>query len=171
MIWIFLALGATASIWLVAKSVNVWVQAHALAELVDEKWSIVDIGWGALWPAVSAGAMGGLAAGLVVGLVASGGLANALWALATALSKTKDSALDASRAELLKDRSAINQKIIRSTWESNEKEAAAVQKSSEYYKNLLLLERKLKIMEGKLTGARQKAARLKKNNSTTEEAS
>lgn len=145
--------------------VNGWATSHALAVLVGDSWSIQAEGWAALWPPVSAGLLAGAVVGLALGVVLSGKLAEALEDKRSAAVKEAEKALQAQRLELARERAGIDQKIqqvaderIKSIKEWSEKIALENEKNKD---EILRLQRKTGIMEGRMKGAQQKAARIK----------
>ena len=163
---VFLVIIALGLLWLAAYTLHGWVTAHALAVAVGEQWSIQAQGWAALWPTVAAGLLAGAVVGLVIGLVASGRIAEALEDKRSAAVKEAEKALQAQRLELARERSGIDQKIqqvaderIKSIKQWAENIALENEKNKD---EILRLQRKTGIMEGRLKGAQQKANRLKK---------
>ena len=152
LIFILMAAGLS---WLTLSTVDGWVQSHAIAELIEEKWTISEVGWSALWPAISVGSAGGTVVGLTIGLLISGGVVKAL-------ARGKDAALDAAQEDLQKDRETLTDKIIQATKKANEKALATVEKSYVESENNFHLRRKIAILEKRLIGAQQKAVRIKK---------
>lgn len=143
-----------------------WATSHALAVLVGEGWSIQAEGWAALWPPVSVGLLAGAVVGLALGVVLSGRLAEALSDKRTNAAKEAEKALQAQRLELTRERAGIDQKIqqvaderIKSIKQWAENIALENEKNKD---EILRLQRKTGIMEGRLKGAQQKANRLKK---------
>ena len=134
---------------------NGWVAAHALAVAADGEWSIQAEGWSGLWPLVEVGLLAGLAAGVAIGLVVSGKISQAL-------ASSKDAALDTARADLAKREQALTQRIIDSTKDSNHKALKYAAETNQVEEKLLHAQRKQRIIEGRLKGAQQKAARIKK---------
>lgn len=163
---VFLVIIALGLLWLAAYTLHGWVTAHALAVAVGEQWSIQAQGWAALWPTVAAGLLAGAVVGLVIGLVASGRIAEALEDKRSAAVKEAEKALQAQRLELARERSDVDKKIREVTDErikSIKSWADNLALENEKLKDELLhLQRKTGIIEGRLKGAQQKAARFKK---------
>lgn len=144
-----------------------WATSHALAVLVGDSWSIQAEGWAALWPPVSAGLLAGAVVGLALGVVLSGKLAEALAERQRSRSSADEAqkALQAQRLELAKRQAGIDAEIkevaderIKSIKEWGEKIALENEKNKD---EILRLQRKNGIMEGRMKGAQQKAARIK----------
>lgn len=153
-------------VFVAAYMANAWVTAHALAVAAGNSWAIQATGWPALWPVLAVGLLVGAVAGLALGLVLSGKLAEALSDKRTDAVKEAEKALQAQRVELARERAGIDQKIqqvaderIKSMKEWSEKIALENEKNKD---EILRLQRKTGIMEGRLKGAQQKANRLKK---------
>lgn len=142
-----------------------WATSHALAVLVGDSWSIQAEGWAALWPVLAVGLLAGAAVGCALGLVLSGKLAEALSDKRTDAVKEAEKALQAQRVELARERAGIDEKIqqvaderIKSIKQWAEKIALENEKNKD---EILRLQRKTGIMEGRMKGAQQKAARIK----------
>lgn len=163
---VFLVIIALGLLWLAAYTLHGWVTAHALAVAVGEQWSIQAQGWAALWPTVAAGLLAGAVVGLVIGLVASGRIAEALEDKRSAAVKEAEKALQAQRLELVKRQAGIDaeiKKVADERIKSIKSWADNLALENEKLKDELLhLQRKTGIIEGRLKGAQQKAARFKK---------
>lgn len=162
--WIFLAM-AGGLVFVAAYMANAWVTGHALAVAAGDSWAIQATGWPALWPMLAVGLLVGAVAGLALGLVLSGKLAEALSDKRTDAAKEAEKALQAQRLELARERSGIDQKIqqvaderIKSIKQWAENIALENEKNKD---EILRLQRKTGIMEGRMKGAQQKASRLK----------
>lgn len=142
-------------IWLAGYMLNSWVTIHALAVAAGAEWSIQGVGWDGLWPLLSVGLVAGVAVGVAVGLVVSGKIAEAI-------ASGKDAALDTARADLAKREQALTHRIIESTKDANDKALKYAAETNQSEEKLLRAQRKQRIIEGRLKGAQQKAARLKK---------
>lgn len=150
------------SIWFV----DDWTQTHALAQTVGTKWIIPHEGWSSLWRLLSVGLLAGAVIGLVCGLALSEKLTKLLTKRKSEAIDTAEKVLSAERQALAKKRSAIDAEIKKNvallttaSQELAEKSTLAYQKERE---KVLNLERKIVSMEGRMKGAQQKAARLKK---------
>lgn len=152
---IFLGFVALAIIFVAGYLLNGWATSHALAVLEADKWVIQAEGWTGLWPLLTVGLLTGVAVGLAVGLVMSGKIAQAI-------ASGKDTALDAARADLAKREQTLTQHIIHSTKEASDKALKYAAETNQAEEKLLHAQRKQRIIEGRLKGAQQKAARLKK---------
>ena len=153
-------------VFVAAYMANTWVTSHALAVAAGDQWAIQASGWPALWPVLAVGLLVGAAAGLALGLVLSGKLADALADKRTDAAKEAEKALQAQRLDLARERAGIDQKIqqvaderIKSIKEWAEKTALENEKNKD---EILRLQRKTGIIEGRMKGAQQKAARIKK---------
>ena len=153
-------------VFVAAYMANTWVTAHALAVTAGDSWAIQATGWPALWPVLAVGLLVGAAAGLALGLVLSGKLAEALGDKHTDAAKEAEKALQAQRLELARERAGIDQKIqqvaderIKSIKQWAEKTTLENEKNKD---EILRLQRKTGIIEGRMKGAQQKAARIKK---------
>ena len=145
-----------------------WATSHALAVLVGDSWSIQAEGWAALWPPVSAGLLAGAVVGLALGVVLSGKLAEALAERQRSRSSADEAqkALQAQRLELARERAMLDAEIQKNVAEST----ASIKEWSEkkeienekLRREVLRLQQKERIIEGRLKGAQQKANRLKK---------
>lgn len=143
-----------------------WVDSHALAVLVGDRWNIQAEGWAALWPTLAVGLLAGLFFGFIVGMLLSEKLGEALSDKRTETAKQAEKELHQQRLELARERAGIDQKIqqvaderIKSIKEWAEKTALENEKNKD---EILRLQRKTGIMEGRMKGAQQKAARIKK---------
>lgn len=163
---IFLGFVALAIMFVAGYLLNGWATSHALAVLEAEKWVIQAEGWEALWQVLAVGVVAGVAAGLALGVVLSGKLAEALADKRTDAAKEAEKVLQAQRLDLARERAGIDQKIqqvaderIKSIKEWAEKTALENEKNKD---EILRLQRKTGIIEGRMKGAQQKAARIKK---------
>lgn len=152
---IFLLIIFAGVVWLAGYMLHSWVTAHALAVAVGAEWSIQAVGWAGLWPLLSVGLLAGVAMGVAVGLVVSGKIAEAI-------ASGKDAALETARADLAKREQALTQRVIHSTKEANDRALKYAAETNQAEEKLLRAQRKQRIIEGRLKGAQQKAARLKK---------
>ena len=163
---VFLVIIALGLAWLAAYTLHGWVTSHALAVAVGEQWSIQASGWPALWPTVAAGLLAGAVVGLALGLVISGRIAEALEDKRTEAAKEAEKALQAQRLELVKRQAGIDaeiKKVADERIKSIKSWADNLALENEKLKNEVLhLQRKTGIIEWRLKGAQQKAARFKK---------
>lgn len=162
-IFIISALGL---IWVAGYSAHEWAVAHALAELSDGKWAIQAEGWAALWLPLTMGLLTGAAAGIGLGLVASRRLAQVLQEGKDKAVEQAEKSLSEQRQELSKKRASIDfeiQKLVKESTAASSQRAENFSLENEKNKDeVLRLQRKIRIIEGQLKGAHQKAARLKK---------
>lgn len=153
-------------VFVAAYMANTWVTSHALAVAAGDQWAIQASGWPALWPVLAVGLLAGAAAGLALGLVLSGKLAEALADKRTDAAKEAEKALQAQRLELVKRQAGIDaeiKKVADERIKSIKSWADNLALENEKLKNEVLhLQRKTGIIEGRLKGAQQKAARFKK---------
>ena len=163
---IFLGFVALAIMFVAGYLLNGWATSHALAVLEADKWVIQAEGWEALWQALAVGTVAGVAAGLALGVVLSGKLGDALQERRSSAHAEAQKALQAKRQELAKREADIDEQIqtvtserIKSINEWSEKIALENEKNKD---EILRLQRKSGIIEGRMKGAQQKAARLKK---------
>lgn len=161
-ILIIAALGLAA---LAVYSINAWAVAHALFVLVGDSWVIQAEGWDALWPPLATGLMAGAAVGLAIGWVAFGRLSQVLQENRNEAIQEAEKSLFEQRQELAKKRAGIDfeiQKLVKESTAASSQRAENFSLENEKNKDeVLRLQRKIKIIEGKLKGAQQKAARIK----------
>lgn len=160
-VFVVLAVGFVAAYLL-----NSWATAHALAVLIGDQWSIQAHGWGGLWPVLAVGMLAGAVMGVALGVGLSGKLAEVLAERQSSSADQAQKALQAQRQELAKRQAGIDAEIkkvaderIKSIKEWGEKIAIENEKNKD---EILRLQRKTGIIEGRMKGAQQKAARLKK---------
>lgn len=162
LIFIIAALGV---VGVAGYSAHEWAAAHALFALVGEEWHMQARGWAALWPPLTLGLLVAAVPAFALGLVASRRLAQALQADKEKVTEQAEKALSDQRQELAKKRASIDfeiQNIIKESIAAANQRAENFLLENEKNKDeILRLQRKLRIIEGQLKGAQQKAARIK----------
>lgn len=145
---------------------NDWVMAHALAVATDGKWALQADGWSGLWPLITVGMIAGLAVGVTLGVLISRKLANALNKRRELAEIDTQKELDKQRLALARKEAEIDARIKSIAEErisAIQKQADALAIENEKTRTeLLRLKKKSEIIEGRLKGAQQKAARIKK---------
>ena len=148
---------------LVGYFTNSWVIEHALATLATNgNWEIAAEGWSGMWPPLSVG----LLAGLTVGLIVFGKIGDLVSAWLASSADAAKQQLVIERQKIEAAKAMIDGEIQKAALEGR-KEGA--KRASEAIEAMLAaqdkaawLERRQKVTEGRLQGARQKAERMKK---------
>lgn len=150
----------------IAYLLNSWVQVHAIAVLIDGTWTMQAKGWSALLPQISAGLLAGLGVGFCIGILLANELAKFLQNRKNDSLADAQNALDNQRIALAKERASIDAHVQKVTSER----VSAIKKNNDALtlendtlkRDLIAQKNKLGIIEGRLKGAQQKNARLKK---------
>jgi len=88
-----------------------WVDSHALAVLVGDRWNIQAEGWAALWPTLAVGLLAGGVIAFLAGLLLSKKLWEVIGDNRTEAAKQAEKELHQQRLELSKERAEIDKKI------------------------------------------------------------
>jgi len=141
---------------------HTWVDARALAMVVGDKWVISGVGWSGMLPILLAG----LIPGLVLGLFAGSGFGKLI-------EKWIDDGMHATRQGLAEDRANLQSAYanldyqIKNATDQGRREGAVVAREASQARQIAEgrvsnMERKLNALQGRLRGAQQKAARMRK---------
>lgn len=150
-----LGLAAVGIIGMTGYIIHSWVSEHALAVAMDGRWMVQAEGWASLWILLVVGLLAGAVMGLSLGVAASGRIAEAL-------SAAHEDSFEQARTQLQQERARLEEKIRKSTEKAYDASRIYNEKFQQERDKSLLLERKIKSMEGRMKGAQQKATRIKK---------
>ena len=165
MILLFILVGLV--ILFIGWMIHSWVITHALSVLTDGKWYVQAEGWSGLWPTVSAGLLAGLGVGLFLGVTLASELGKYLQERKNDSLGDAQAALEKQRLALSKDRAGVDAHIQKVSQErisaiKKHNEALALEKE-QLKRDFAAQKNRADIIEGKLKGAQQKNARLKKH--------
>lgn len=146
--------------------VNGWLAGHALVVAVGDKWEIAAQGWGLFLSLGGPLVAFGLLIGLAVGVPAGSRLLGLLVEKQGEEIDEKREALTAERHRIEAIKAKLDGEILKAAMEGRKEgaglAAAAQQARFAAEDKVNGLERRQKALEGRLKGAQQKAARLKK---------
>ena len=135
--------------------------------LIDDRWTLQAKGWEAIFPPVTAGLLAGLGVGVFLGVTLSNELGKYLQERKNDSLGDAQAALEKQRLALAKDRAGVDAHIQKVSGErisaiKKHNEALALE-NEQLKRDFAAQKNRADIIEGKLKGAQQKNARLKKH--------